>query len=156
MRLDTLPRGITGFCAPQGISVDAKKFTASCYQVAQAGGGKIRSVIEDLHIRNYFAAILTIRDCQISVLCNSVFPYIAFVSSDEYCFHELTFVAPSPFFGLFEDLTPFSPLDADWLESDIEPEHLALLGDDEVNQLTYWKKSARIHRVGDVIFNFWD
>ncbi len=60
MRLDRLPRRITGFFdhleTPR--SLDASAFKHACYLVAQMDGGSIEKIDFDLTARSYYAATL--------------------------------------------------------------------------------------------------
>ena len=81
MRLDRLPRHITGSFndTDEPRSVDGADFKKACHQVAQMSGGAVEDVDLNLLGRNYFGATIQTKSDRVSVLCNSVFPYLAFV-----------------------------------------------------------------------------
>lgn len=156
MKLDRLPRRITGLndqLEPPP-SVDAIAFKRSCYLVAQMDGGSVEDIDSDLSGRSYYAATLRTSIDHVSVLCHSVYPFVAFVLPG--CFGlrcpDLTFVAPVRLAAAFSALTEFQPLDIEWLATDLRPELLVDLAPVELEQVKYWKPQ----RIGELIFNYWD
>jgi hypothetical protein len=156
MILDRLPQNITGFFdkGDQPRSLDAGSFKQACHLVAQMDGGTVDGVDLNLLGRSYFAATIRTNSDHLSVLCNSVYPYLAFVPPNTFGLGapELTFVEPIHLAAAFASATNFQPLDAIWLQSDLLSGLLAELAPADQSQLAYWKP----RRVGDVIFNSWD
>jgi hypothetical protein len=126
MKLDRLPPRITGFFdrseAPH--SVDGADFKRACHQAAQLEGGIVESVDLDLLGRSYRGATIKTGSDHVSVVCNSVHPYVAFVAPNSFGvgFPELAFVEPTSLAATFANVTGFQPLDAAWLEAELKPE----------------------------------
>lgn len=154
MILDRLPPRITGFFGRSELprAIEPKAFKVACHLVARMEGGSVESVDFDLVARSYYAATLRTKTDHASVLCNSVYPYLAFVPPGTFGFADLEFVASVSLVCAFANLTEFQPLDADWLRDDPHPELLANLAEAELQQVDYWKPQ----RIGDIIFNYWD
>ena len=156
MKLDRLPRWITGFFdrSEEPRSLGSKSFESACYLVANSDGGKVEALDFDLLGRSYYVATLPTKTDHVSVLCNGVHPYVAFVPPGSFGGgnSELTFVDPTHLAAAFSALTDFAPLEAGWLSADLTPELLIDLAKAETEQVHYWKP----RRVGDVIFNNWD
>jgi hypothetical protein len=154
MILDCLPRGITGFFdrleSPHAL--EAKAFKVACYLVARMEGGSVESLVFDRLARSYYAATIRTKTDHASVLCNAMYPYLAFVPPGAFGFTDLEFVAPVRLASAFASMTEFQPLDADWLRDDPRPGLLANLAEAELEQMKYWKPQ----RIGDIIFNYWD
>jgi len=154
MVLEPLPPGITGFSDPSKPlrAVDPKAFGAACRLAANMEHGRVENLDLNPLARSYYAATVRTRTDYVSVLCNSVYPFLAFVPPNSLGFTELAFVIPVNLASLFARLTEFQPLDADWLKTTPQPEMLTALAPVELKQLKYW----RPRRTGDVIFNHWD
>ena len=154
MILDRLPAHITGFfdrSAPPR-ALDSQAFEAACHLVAQMEDGSVETLDFQLVARSYYVATVRTSSDHLSVLCNSVYPYLAFVPPGAFGFTDLEFVAPVSLASTFSGLTEFRSLDANWLMTDLQPAHLADLASVELRQIKYWKP----HRIGEVIFNRWD
>lgn len=157
MKLDRLPRHITGFFDDKSEAAGPLNFTefkAACFQVARTAGGSIASFDHDLSGKSFFVATMKHPEGDASVLCNSVYPYVAFVppGSFDNGAPELAFSQPIYFSSLFLQGTVFHPLDADWLMSAPGEDLLSDLALTEREQVRYWK----VQRVGDIVFNRWD
>jgi hypothetical protein len=154
MILDCLPPRITGFFdrSEPPRTLDREAFKAACHLVAGMDRGSVEGLDFGLVARSYYAATVRTKTDHFSVLCNSVYPYLAFVPPSSFSFTDLEFVAPPSLAPLFSSLTEFQPLDADWLKDDLRPELLANLAPAEMEQVRYWKPQ----RIGDVVFNYWD
>ncbi len=157
MLLDQFPPRITGFfdrsAPPRSLNPDA--FKRACYLAAQWEGGSVEGIDRDLRNRNFYAANIRTSVDDVSVLCNSVHPYVAFVPARSFAVGsdlELTFVEPVSLAATFLAATEFQPLDACWLNADLNDELLTGLAPSELEQVRYWKPE----RVGNVVFNFWD
>lgn len=158
MKLNPLPRGVTGFSVPDPEAtpaVDAAGFTAASYQVMRQLGGKVVSIDTDLVARNYFIAVLDLNGRRVAVLCNTVFAYLAFVPAEETGFAKLHFLDEASLADAFRALPPFEPLTPGWLDQRISGTDLELLSDHEVQQARYWIKTG-FDRIGDLVFNCWD
>jgi hypothetical protein len=156
MILDQFPPGITGFFdhSEPPRALERSAFKRACYLVAQVEGGSVEVMDLDLLGRSYYAATLRTSTDHVSVLSNSVYPYLAFVPPGSFGmgFADLTFIAPVSLAAGFAALTEFQPLDADWLNTELCSGSLTGLAEGELGQVKYWKPE----RVGDLIFNRWD
>ena len=135
-------------------SLDGATFKKACHQVAHMDGGVVENIELNLLGRSYYGATIRTRTEHVSVLCNSVYPYLAFVPPSSFGAGptDLTFIEPVHVDSLFSSLTDFQPLDADWLAAELPSDLLADLSRSELEQVGYWKPS----RIGDVVFNDWD
>jgi hypothetical protein len=158
MKLNPLPRGVTGFSAPAPEALpafDAAGFAAASYQVMRQLGGKVVSIDTDLIARNYFIAVLDLNGRRVAALCNTVFAYLAFVPDGETGFAKLRFLDETSLADAFRALPPFQPLTPGWLNERVSGKDLELLSDHEVEQARYWIKTG-FDRIGELIFNCWD
>lgn len=154
MILERLPRHITGFSSgsePPRV-IDPETFKTACSLVAGMERGSVELFDPNLISRSYYAATVRTDTDYVSVLCNSVYPYLAFVPPNSFGFTDLEFVEPVSLRSLFVKLTELQPLDADWLRGEPRSEVLADLASEELKQLKYWRSCC----IGDVIFNYWD
>jgi hypothetical protein len=157
MRLDHFPSRITGFFdrldPPRSISPNS--FKRACYAAAQWEGVSVEGIDLDLLSKNFYAATIRTSVDDVSVLCNSVHPYLAFVPARSFEVGTdlaLIFIEPVRLAATFLAATEFQPLDACWLNADVNNDLLAGLAASELSNARYWKPG----RIGDVIFNFWD
>lgn len=93
-------------------------------------------------------------DGDISLLCNSIYPYLAFVLASSHATDvpELAFVRPAHISSYCLQGTAFHLLDTDWLLSPPCEDLLTDLASVEKEQVKHWKPQ----RVGDIVFNYWD
>ena len=157
MKLESLPIGVTGFFyegEPRAL-VDPMQFRSACFLVARGAAGLVESFDSDLLARNYYAATLVAPE-PVTVLCNSVYPYLAFLPAGEYGFRQLRFQHGAHLASLFSDLTEFRAVDLDSLNRPIQSIATDRLAAAEMDQLRYWQRSGLARRVGDAIFNAWD
>jgi hypothetical protein len=156
MRLNRLPPRITSTFdqTEEPHLLDGRGFKKACYLVAQISGGTVEGSDLNLLGRNYFGATIRTKSDHVSVLCNSVFPYLAFVPPNAFgaACPDLIFVKAVDLAKAFATATDFRSLDADWLKEDLSSDLLADLAPSERREITYWKPA----RVGEVVFNSWD
>ena len=156
MRLERLPPHITSFFdgRERPRSLDGATFKKACHQVAHMDGGVVENIDLNLVGRSYYGATIRTRTEHLSILCNSVYPYLAFVPPHSFGADptDLTFVEPVHVGSLFSSLTEFQSMDADWLAAELPSDLLADLSRSELEQVGYWKPSC----IGDVVFNNWD
>lgn len=154
MILERLPRHITGFSngsKPQSV-LDPEAFKAACSLVAGMERGSVERFDLNLLSRSYYAATVRTDTDYVSVLCNSIYPYLAFVPPNSFGYTDLEFVEPVSMGSLFVKMTKFHPLDADWLRGEPRRDGLVDLASEELKQLKYWNS----RQIGDVVFNYWD
>lgn len=129
-------------------------FKAVCHAVARANGGTVGEFDDRLSGRNYFKAALIIAHEPVLVVCNATRPLVAFAEADQGEL-KLAFVDDRTLGEAFGSISPFQPLDAEWLESSPTSDMLVSLSEAELVQATYWRKLG-FSRIGDLVFNNWD
>jgi hypothetical protein len=152
--MQPLPKGVTGFDAPDG-GVPVERFTTACQSAARRADGRLRLVraaYEEV-TPNFHDALMVLRDGNmiVRVLCNAHFPIVAFASpasrDGDVCLH---FVDCAELAGVLGD--EFVILSAQDACADVSHAMVAQLGKSELDQMRYWNPQ----RIGDVIFNYWD
>ncbi len=156
MRLARLPRLVTGIRdrGEPGRPHDPKAFGQARHAVAALENGRADGFSPDRVLQDHRLARIETRTESVLVLCNTARPPIAFQAGDrEPADHRrAAFVSPIRIAALFEALTEFQTLDADWLMEEVTPDILAELGRAELDQVAY----HRPERIGDIVFNDWD
>jgi hypothetical protein len=74
--------GVTGFRygkAPELPEVSIRGFQGACYKAARATGGAVEQVVERNYPRNFHSAVIVGPTGRFALLCNAVYPWIAFV-----------------------------------------------------------------------------
>ena len=159
VRLDCLPQGVTGFDKPDRLPlIPASRFKAACHTVARHIRGRV-AAFESCEAKaaiNYHAATLEGRKGSVSALCNTRYPFLAFVPAAEHGSLRLVFLPPSEISDAFAELTEFKPLDLTFLQSALASETLKALSPSELKQLRYWRRGLVADRLGDVAFSTWD
>jgi hypothetical protein len=152
--LKCLPRGVTGFDAPE-TRVPLKLFSTACYAAARRVAGKVlavRPAYQDVACNFHEARFLFEHDAvSVRALCNAHFPIVAFAEPplDE-CDLRLQFIDCPSLGEVF--LEEFSVLSKAEACACVTPESVAELGDAEQREFSYWKPQ----RLGEIIFNCWD
>jgi hypothetical protein len=152
--MQVLPKGVTGFDAPES-GVSAKRFTAACHAAARRAGAHVHLVRDHAEraTPNFHEAWVTWGDGVegVRVLCNAHHPIVAFASPAA---HEgdvcIEFVDCPQLAGPLS--SEFRVLGKEVAGAGISSEALAQLGKSGLEQMRYWKPQ----RIGDLIFNFWD
>ena len=138
-----------------GISCDRKAsmaaFKTACYRVAQSLNVQVGEFRSTDGLPNFYYAEIVVGQDAIAVLCNMAFPVIGFSSPFEigllpgqYLLH---FDLASAFVA-----EGFECPDASLLEAPVSRDDLLALRPEERKDVAYW----RPHRIGDVIFNYFD
>jgi hypothetical protein len=152
--MQPLPRGVTGFDAPND-SVSAKRFTAACHDAARQVGGRVvevRDAIERV-TPNFDEAWISGSDGSeaVRVLCNTHHSIVAFASPAAHERDVCLELVDCP--QLARVLSAgFRILGGDEAGTEISSEATAQLSDAELDQMRYWNPQ----RIGDLIFNYWD
>lgn len=149
-----LPKGVTGFDAPDG-GVPVKRFASACHSAARQVSGRVQ-LIRAAYERvtpNFHEALITqpYRPDTVRVLCNAHYPIVVFAlpaadDGDE----RLEFV-DSPELAVALG-TEFSIVTRQEACAGVAHDLIAGLGEAELHQMRYWQP----RRIGDVIFNTWD
>ena len=152
--MQPLPKGVTGFDAPEG-GVPVTRFTTACHTAARQARGRVnqvRAAYEQV-TPNFHEALVSLRDGDetVRVLCNAHYPIVAFTSPAA---HEgdvrLQFVDCPQLAGALSG--EFSIVSAQDACAGISSAAVAQLGEAELDQMRYWNPQ----RIGDMIFNYWD
>lgn len=151
-----LKRGITGFfnwnlreTLPE---VNFKEFKQACYFCARHAGYKSLSCTPKNVTPNFHYCLIQKNNETIGVLCNSIYPLIAFCNplNENSC--AIHFVDNLILQDAFSASTKFIVAKASELLSNPSDEHLLLLDPCEREQIEYWQPVT----VGEIIFNWWD
>ena len=152
--MQPLPKGVTGFDAPEkGVLV--QKFTAACHAAMRQAGGRVQHVrsARDHVISSFHEALVIPRYSTdgIRVLCNAHYPIVAFATPAERDGDvRLEFIdCPEIADAMRSEFTVVSKAEAC---AGVADELVGHLSDDELHQMQYWKPQ----RIGDVVFNYWD
>jgi len=152
--MQPLPKGVTGFDAPDE-SVCVKWFETACHAAVRRAKGrvqKVRAAYEQV-TPNFHEALVSLPNGAdtVRVLCNAHHPIVAFAAPAT---HEgdvrLQFLDCPQLAGALSD--EFCILSAQDACAGISSDLVAQMGEAELSQMRYW----RPHRIGDVIFNYWD
>ncbi len=154
MDMQPLPKGVTGFDAPDDC-VSIKKFKTACHAAARQAKFQLEHVraVDGQVSPNFHEAVVTILDGsdKVRVLCNAHHPIVAFASPNSFEGDlQLRFIdCPELAASLNSE---FSILRASEASAGLSPDAVAQLGESELALMRYWKPK----RIGDVIFNYWD
>lgn len=145
-----LPRGITGFDV--STSVDVRAFRTTLCTAARDAGFTVDEPPQNTPsiYHTFVRSFVSHRGEQWRLLLNVHHPYVAFTTPE---------TDPGNFNFEFRDcdslavnLFGYIVLSADFLNSPITEDAIALLGDSERNEIKYWAPQT----LGHVVFNFWD
>jgi len=152
--MQPLPKGVTGFNAPDG-GVPVKRFKAACYAAARQVAGRVHQVrtAYEWVTPNFHEALMTVgyRLEMVRVLCNAHYPIIGFATpaAFEGDAHLKFIDCPELAEALSAEFSIITRQDAC---ASVAEELVAQLGDAELHEIGYWQPQ----RIGDVIFNYWD
>lgn len=150
-----LRRGVTAFfnSAQRGTNpeVTLSDFKAILYPAARAAGAEVGQVAERSVTPNFHQATLRLPDRDVVVLCNSVYPIVAFAESPVEP-GTIVFTDAASLSAVFEAGGRCDVLRKAEAERRVHPSDLAALDPVEREQFEYWLPN----RLGDVIFNWWD
>jgi hypothetical protein len=152
--MQPLPRGVTGFDAPdEGVPV--KRFTTACHAAARQVRGRVQQMRAAYGqvTPNFHEALVSLRGGSetVRVLCNAHHTIVAFTSPVAWEGDvRLRFVDCPELAGVLSG--EFSILSTQEAGFGVASEMVAHLGEAELEQLRYWNPQ----RIGDVIFNCWD
>ncbi|MCE9576545.1 MAG: hypothetical protein K8W52_25570 [Deltaproteobacteria bacterium] len=141
-----LPHGVTGFdAAPRRF---AAEFKATCFAVARSLHGRLEAIAnERTPERGYHLATLALRRGRVIVLCNAFHPLIAFRVDER-----SPFVDDPELAEVFASLGAFVAIPSAVLNGPPDAAALADLGEQELDQMRYWKPRT----LGAIVFNHWD
>lgn len=153
-----LLNGVSGFNIPDpAIQINGHYFKKICYAIVLKLGGNIISFNEPEIARSYYEVRINIRDEDLFILLNHVYPFITFASSMEG--NGITFVSHDKLeqeFAQYYRVLRLNEVDEALVLNEkkgrLIVENHNELNDAELNNIKYWQ--AR--RVGEVVFNGWD
>ncbi|MDT0307991.1 hypothetical protein RM780_13595 [Streptomyces sp. DSM 44917] len=148
-----LPVGVTGFslAARPLPKTDVRAFKSACYAVTHATGLRLTAFAEPEYWSSYRTARLVSRTEDVSVLCHSLVPWVAFAASTENVRFRFEFVAP-PAWAEHFGWAGLTPLSLEFLRAPAAEADLSALPGHERREIGYWKPDT----VGELAFNYWD
>ena len=145
-----LRKGITGFRhikdAPLP-EVPLATFKSACYHIASLVDAQVARIEEASVGNNYHSATLLIAGEPILIVCNCVFPILAFATPNGFEFIDFVLLTDA-----FVQIGGFTVATRDSLSKEVSVEAVANLSFVELEQIRKWKPET----LGDVVFNFWD
>ena len=150
-----LERGVTGFRhgkEPELPVVSIQDFRGACYEAARASGGIAGQVVERTYPRNFHSAGLVRSADRFAVVCNAIYPWVAFVEDGaaEVVVPE-AFVEPPAWATAFIEMG-FTVMSRQLLELPLSTVDTTASGKGEWLQIRTWRPAS----VGETVFNSWD
>lgn len=149
-----LERGVTGFRSgrePKLPEVPVRTFRAGCYEAARAAGGAVGQVFESAYPRNFHSAVIVASYVRLAILCNAVYPWIAFAGEGTGDLEPRAFVDPPAWAAAFAEVG-FVVMSRQVLDSPLDAVDTAAWGKAEWLQVHSWRPAS----VGETVFNSWD
>ncbi|MFO1487176.1 MAG: hypothetical protein U1F65_01745 [Verrucomicrobiota bacterium] len=153
--METLPKGVTGFDAPEKL-VSIESFELPCQSLVRRLRGGIvytrRAYAEvtpnfhEVHVK-----LSTGESEGISILCNAHFPIVAFAQPVRRPGDLRVRFLDCPY-AADDFKKKFTIMTRAEAEAGISPTMILKLGPAELDQMRYWNPT----RLGDLVFNFWD
>ena len=115
-------------------------------------GGAVEQVVEATYPRNFHSASIVRSADRFAVLCNAIYPWVAFAEegADDVVVSE-TFVDPPTWATAFTE-TGFTVMSRQLLESPVSAVDTAALGKGKRVEIHSWRSAS----VGETVFNSWD
>ena len=154
-----LPRGITGFDAPQRSKwPDQKAFRSDCWAAVTPSRGRVdgRPQVFEGSPTSFVTRVLVLPKGEVSVLLNAFHPWVGFCKPLEPGHCRPEFLDPGRVADRFAATGRYRVFEAREWEQAVTAEMCVELGRGERGQLKYWGSFGGPMRVGDVVFNFWD
>lgn len=107
---------------------------------------------------NFYTASLEASDNSVVVLCNKIYPVVAFSSLPKFYGQKLEFIDIPPISSLIEGFyTDIAVADVDELNRMFDEYDLMVLGKREVEEIMDQQKNSRTKTIsiGEIIFNCW-
>lgn len=148
-----LRKGITGFRHVKDIPlprVALAAFKSACYGIAPLVGAQVVRIEEASVDNNYHSAVLRVAEEHILVVCNCVFPVLAFATPNIAA--KLEFIESTLMANAFAQIGGFEVAAKVSLSKKVSAEALADLSPVELEQVRKWKPCT----LGEVMFNLWD
>jgi len=150
-----LKKGISGFYniseqPPELIT--ASVFKNDISSVLSSVGFKPKSFIESGITPNFHYAHFTSAGCDLHIVCNEIYPVIAFVNMPDLKSCRLEFILNNEIKKIIEQYSIYKVLNPEELNNPIQPNDLKQLNSAELGQIEYWKPET----VGEIVFNWWD
>ena len=150
-----LERGVTGFrCGnePELPEISVQRFRVACNKAAKTTGRAVERIAERTYPRNFHSAAIAGLGDRFAVLCNAMYPWVAFtegVAGD--VIGAGAFVGPPACAATFTEMG-FIVMSRQLLESPLSVVDTAALGKGEWMQIRSWQPAT----VGETVFNSWD
>jgi hypothetical protein len=150
-----LERGVTGFRYGEEAElpeISVQRLRGACYEAARSTGGAVEQVVEKTYPRNFHFAVVVGSADQFAVLCNAVYPWVAFTQGGTGdVVGPGTFVDPPACATAFAEMG-FIVMSRQLLESPLSAVDTAALGKGDWMQIRSWQPT----NVGQTVFNSWD
>ncbi|WP_143235405.1 hypothetical protein [Paractinoplanes atraurantiacus] len=149
-----LERGVTGFRSakePELPEVQVRTFRRGCYEAARAAGGAVEQLVESAYPRNFHSAVVVTSNDQLAILCNAMYPLIAFAGGGTGDLEPKAFVHPPTWAARFSEIG-FVVMSRQVLDSPLGGVDTAALGKAEWMQIDSWRPAS----VGGTVFNSGD
>lgn len=150
-----LERGATGFGygkEPELLKFPVRRFRGGCYEAARAAGGAVEQIVERTYPRNFHSAVIVASAHRFAIVCNAIYPWIAFVEAG---IGDVAgpgvFVDPPTWAAAFAEMG-FVVMKRQLLDSPLNVVDTAALGRGEWLQIRSWRPAS----VGQTVFNSWD
>jgi hypothetical protein len=151
-----LRKGITGFSEVGEVRPEPGfsfgDFKAAVYSAARAVGGRVAETRPAGITPNFHQALVELTKERLSVLCNSVFPVIAFCEPIPEGECKTTFRDCPELAAALAKLGSWEIASAADLAAPLSPKELSQLAPYEQKEVKYW----RCRSIGRVIFNWFD
>ena len=149
-----LERGVTGFRSAKESElpeVPVRTFRGGCWEAARAAGGVVEQFVESAYPRNFHSAVIVASNDRLAILCNAMYPWIAFAGVGASDPEPKAFVDPPAWAVRFAEIG-FIVMSRQVLDSPLGAVDTAALGKAERLQIDSWRPA----NVGETVFNFWD
>jgi hypothetical protein len=149
-----LERGVTGFRSatePDLPQVAARAFRRGCHEIARAAGGAVEHVVESAYPRNFHSAVISTSNGRFAILCNAMYPWLAFAGVGTGDLEPKAFVDPPSWAAGFGEIG-FVVMSLQVLDSSLSAVDTTALSGAEWMQIDSWRPAS----VGDTVFNSWD
>ena len=150
-----LERQVTGFRygkEPPLPEFPVGRFRGACHATARVARGAVEQVVEKSYPRIFHSAVIVVSGSRFAVVCNAIYPWVAFVLEDtEYVADPGTFLDPPAWSAVMVDMG-FLVMSRQLLESPLTAVDTTALGKGEWLQIHSWRPA----NVGQTVFNSWE
>lgn len=149
----TLPRGATGFFAPEDgplPDTDLRAFRTALFAAARVAGGQVGDIEGQQYPSTFHTASVVDRTGESIILCHAHHPWIAFAQERRNWYSE-EFLSPPPWASAFAE-AGFVVLSSEQLATPLPHVDTSVLSQNEWRQIRLYG----ITTLGGTLFNAWD